>query len=527
MKGKVIRIIFCMLMIVVIGLPVTGLSTNNNISNTSSLNIDWEATYGSERIDWGNCIQQTTDGGYIISGTNFRNAWSLWYSYFYLIKIDANGNEEWNQIYGPYNSEHVAKSIQQTSDGGYIIAGYEGVTYQYDAVVQKTDSNGNILWSNTYGDVNAYDAGQCVQQTNDGGYIVTGTTSSFGSLSTDILLLKIDSNGNQEWIKTLGGTNQEFGYSVKQTSDGGFIVVGDTNSYGVNGDAYLVKTDNLGNELWSKTFGGNQSDCGYSVQQTADDGYVVCGFYKHDMFDSDVYLIKTDDLGNEEWSKTFGDGEFDEGQCVMQTSDGGYFITGVYTDTINLDTDAYLIKTDSSGNEQWSELFDKEDAEDAGYYGIETSDGGYIFTGYTGIYLDETYDVWVIKLEGSNQAPNSPSIDGEVNGKAGESYDYTFVATDPNGDDLYYYIEWGDDSFEDWIGPYESGEEVLVDHTWAEQGSYIIKAKVKDIYDAESDYTTLEVTMPVNQQYYGFPIIQKILELFPNAFPILQLLLTR
>jgi len=512
----------------VIVLPVTGNLIKNNTQNISRIDIDWEKTYGSDLIDWGNCIQQTSDGGYIISGTYNRNAWSLWYSHFYLIKIDSEGNEEWNKIYGLLNSEHVAKNIQQTTDGGYIIAGYQGVTYQYDAVVQKTDSTGNILWENTYGDANAYDTAQYVSQTSDGGYIVTGMTNSYGSLSSDILLLKIDSTGNQEWIKTLGGSDQDAGYCVRQTSDGGFIIVGETDSYGDNGDVFLVKTDNLGNEEWNQTFGGNEWDCGHSVQQTTDDGYILCGWYKNDMYDSDVYLIKTDDLGNEEWNKKFGDVEYDEGQCVMQTSDGGYFITGIYTDTVNLDTDVYLIKTDSSGIEEWSEIFDNGDTEDVGYFGIETSDGGFIATGYTGFYMEETLDVWVIKLKesGSNQAPNAPSINGEVNGEFGTEYNYTFSATDPDGDDLYYYIEWGDDNVEDWIGPYESDEELVLGHTWNEKGNYIIKAKVKDTFDVESNYTTLEISMPVNKPIIGdrFPIIQTILELFPNAFPILRYL---
>ena len=211
-------------------------------------------------IDWGDCIQQTSDGGYIISGTYGRNAWSLWFSYYYLVKIDASGNEEWNKVYGPYDAEYVAKSIQQTPDGGYIIAGYKGVTYMYDAVVQKTDSDGNIIWEKTFGDQYAYDTAYCVALTSDGGYIITGITNSYGAEAGGALLVKLDSDGNEDWITTLGGADSDSGYSVQQTPDGGYIIAGDSSSYSSSGDAYLVKTDADGNEEWHNVFGGDQWD---------------------------------------------------------------------------------------------------------------------------------------------------------------------------------------------------------------------------------------------------------------------------
>ena len=209
MKTKLVGIIVCMLIVVATVAPVAAIVNKNKNSNSNIHNIEWEATYGGDLIDWGNCIQQTTDGGYIISGTYFRNAWSLWCSYFYLLKIDAYGNEEWYKIYGEYDSEHVAKSVQQTNDGGYIIAGVQGVTHKYDAIVQKTDESGNLVWSSTYGDHEAFDIAQSAQQTSDGGYIVTGWTNSYEAMASDILLIKIDAEGNDEWIKTIGGDEDD------------------------------------------------------------------------------------------------------------------------------------------------------------------------------------------------------------------------------------------------------------------------------------------------------------------------------
>jgi len=526
MKNKQFCLIVLMLMIVATIIPLAGTAIKNNVPCMTKPGIQWEKTYGGELIDWGNCIQKTSDGGYIISGTNFRNAWSLWYSYFYLIKIDSNGNEEWHQIFGEYNSEHDIKSVQQTTDGGYILAGYQGVTFEYDAIVHKTDSEGNIVWSCTFGDPDKYDAARSVQQTSDGGYIVTGMTKSYGAVGTDALLIKLDSNGAEEWINTLGAAGQDAGYCVRQTSDGGFIVVGESDSFGnYSGDVYLVKTDSSGNEEWNQTYGDAQWDGGYCVDVTSDGGYIITGWHNNEDYNSDVFLIKTDSSGKEEWSQLYGGSDYDEGYSVQETSDGGYFITGLYTDPENYDPDVYLIKTDDSGNEEWSKKIDNGNTEDVGNYGIETSYNEYIVAGYTGFYIEEVMDVWVIKLGGSNHAPNAPTIDGPTSVKKGTEYNYTFQATDFDRDEIYYCIDWGETfSNEEWIGPFTSGDKINVSHSFIGKGTYTIKAKVKDSSDAESDWGTLEVNVPrATNTHYS--LIQLLLEKFPNAFPFLRYLL--
>lgn len=526
MKNKRIGIFVCILVILATIIPVTGTVIKNSIPCPPKLGLEWEKKYGGNLIDWGNCIQQTSDGGYIISGTYYRNAWSLWYSYFYLIKIDIEGNEEWSQTYGPYDSEHVGKCVQQTKDGGYVVAGFQGVTYKYDITVHKTDENGTLIWSQTFGDPDAYDIAQSIQQTSDGGYIVTGTTNSFGAELSDILLLKIDANGKQEWVITLGGFNQDSGNCIKETSDGGFVIVGETDSYGNNGDVYLVKTDNLGEEEWNKTFGGNGWDVGNSVQQTTDDGYIISGRYENEDGNVNVFLLKTDSSGNELWNKTFGGKDYDEGYCVQQTSDGGYFIVGFYTDPKYYDPDILLIKTDTSGNMVWKKVFDNNDAEDVGYYGIETSDGGFIVTGYTGFYLQEIIDVWVIKLGAENHAPNTPIISGLNSGKSGISYLYTFNSRDPDGDDIdEYIVNWGDGPDELVIGPFVSGEEKNLSHTWTSQGIFTVKVKAKDIYGYESDWAEFTVTMPRTKINTLLMWLYTFLQNHPNLFPILRLIL--
>jgi len=500
---KKISIIACMLVLCVTITIVTGTEIQNTEATPYQPPIEWSKTYGGDMIDWGNCIQQTSDGGYIISGTYGRNAWSLWFSYFYLLKIDASGNEVWNQVYGPYNGEHVCKSIQQTSDGGYIIAGYQGITYMYDIIVQKTDDLGNIIWSKTFGDPDSYDIGQSVQQTSDGGYIITGITNSYGAVSGDALVIKLDSSGNQQWIQTLGGTDSDAGYCIQQTADGGYIIAGETSSYSSSGDVYVAKTDSSGNEEWHQTFGGTEWDGAYCVQQTLDGGYVLSGWFGTQEWTTDIYLIKTDSAGNEEWSNCFGGTDYDEGYCVQQTFDGGYFITGYSTDTLNYDPEVYVIKTDSSGNEEWNHIFDNAGTEDYGYYGIETSDQGYIVTGSTGVYMEETVDVLVIKIQGTNQAPEEPQNpnpeDGSVDVDAQVNLSWT--CSDPDGNPMTYDIYFGTTSTPPLVADnladplYNPG--VLIENT-----TYYWKVKANDIYGASTEgplwmFTTKQEKVPL------------------------------
>jgi hypothetical protein len=521
---KIVGICIIMLVLSVTVFTVTGTKNNNGkVTPYQTLN-SWSKTYGGNMIDWGNCIQQTTDGGYIISGTYGRNVWSLWYCYFYLLKIDASGNEEWNKTQGTYDRENVAQSIRQTSDGGYIIAGYSGIPQNMDLYLEKTDSNGNIVWARTFGKPDyCFDLGRSVEQTSDNGYIITGETGSYGNESQNVWLIKTDENGNEQWNKTFGGYSYDGGNCVKITSDGGYIILGYTDSFSPDGttDVWLIKTDSSGNEEWNKTFGGSDVDEGRSIQNTLDNGYIITGYtYSYGVGGGDVWLIKTDMQGNEEWNKTFGGSDYDEGWCVQQTNDNGFFITGDYG-WGSQQPDIYTIKTDSNGNEEWNNTFDKNNAEDVGYYGIQTSDGGYIVSGYTGFFLEEVVDVWVIKFGGENQPPTAPTIDGTAHGKVGVKYTYKFTSTDPDGDDVYYNVSWGcccDDYCT--YGPFASGEEAIINHMWNEKGTFIIKAKAIDTYGAESDLTTLEVIMPKTISYKS--LFLKLLERFPNAFPILR-----
>ncbi len=313
--------------------------------------ITFNKTFGGSSHDYGYSVQETSEGGFIITGrTNSYGAESS--ADVWLIKTDQNGNEEWNKTFGGSSGE-IGYSVQETSDGGFIIAGY---TYSYEAGefdvwLIKTDTNGNEEWNKTFGG-SGNDYGRLVQETSDGGFIIIGFTTSYGAGSTDVWLIKTDQNGNEEWNKTFGGNSVDVGYSVQETSEGGCIITGWTYSYGTgDSDVWLIKTDQNGNEEWNKTFGGSDDDYGKSVQETSDGGFIIAGYtYSYGAEESDVLFIKTDQNGNEEWNKIFGGSGVDAGNSVQETSDGGFIITG-YTYSYGAgSTDVWLIKTDQNGD---------------------------------------------------------------------------------------------------------------------------------------------------------------------------------
>jgi hypothetical protein len=251
-------------------------------------------------------------------------------------------------------SDEMARFVQQTSDGGYIVVGETNSFGEFDLNIFliKTDAKGNVQWAKTY-EVRDFEYAYSVQQTSDGGYIVAGLTTHFrGNL--DILLIRTDANGNIIWAKTYEGTDYEYVNSVQQTSDGGYIVAGLTGSFGAGeGDIFLIKTDANGNIIWAKTYGGPDDDSAYSVQQTSDGGYIVAGWTNSfGAGEREIFLIKTDAKGNIQWAKTYGETDtIDRGAySVQQTSDGGYILASTTISFGAGERDIFLIKTDARGN---------------------------------------------------------------------------------------------------------------------------------------------------------------------------------
>jgi PKD repeat protein len=386
---------------------------------------EWNVTFGGSNIDVGYAARQTSDGGYIITG--YTRSYGAAGHNIWLIKTDSLGNELWNRTFGGGNDDE-GQSVQQTTDGGYIIAGWtkSSGAGMKDLWLIKTDSLGNEIWNRLFGGGND-DGATCVQQTTDGGYIITGYTSSFGTGSVDIWLIKTNSLGNQEWSKTVGGYSSDGAWSVQQTSDDGYIITGWTYSYGPGyvGNVWLVKTDSLGNQVWNKAFGGADVDRGYWVQQTTDGGYIITGYTSS--FGAgldDALLIKTDASGNEEWIHTFGGTGRDYGNSVQQTIDGGYIIAGYTLSYGAGNEDVWVIKTDSLGNELWDKTFGGIYS-DVGYSVQQTTDTGYIIAGHTLSYGAGVHDVWLIKIEGTGTPPLEVDAGGPYNGLVGDPIAFT------------------------------------------------------------------------------------------------------
>ena len=368
----------------------------------------FEKTFGGTDEDLGYSVQQTTDGGYIITGStcSFGNGdWDV-----YLIKTDSSGNELWYKTFGGTGREK-GYSVQQTTDGGYIITGSTNPTIfgEEDIYLIKTDGSGNELWNKTFGGASE-EIGYSVQQTNDGGYIVTGVTYYVGN-GYDIYLIKTDDSGNELWNKTFGGTQDDESYSVQQTTDGGYIVCGRTKSFG-NGysEIYLIKTDVNGDSLWTKVLGGVISERGYSVQQTNDGGYIIVGYsnsYGNGLL-HDCYLLKVDGNGDQQWDQVFTQSHESSGNSVQQTTDGGYIICGMKRSNTNGVPDVFLIKTDGNGIEQWNKTFGGNDG-DEGRSVQQTNDGGYIIVGWTESF-GNGYDVFLIKTDDSGNITSTFSI---------------------------------------------------------------------------------------------------------------------
>ncbi|KKG14682.1 hypothetical protein EO98_17395 [Methanosarcina sp. 2.H.T.1A.6] len=315
----------------------------------------WNRSFGGDDEDSSWCVEQTSDGGYIVAGITYSyGKGTKGYPDAWLIKVDNKGNLQWNKTFGgTYFDEGYF--TRQTSDGGYVLSGYTFPSGYAEPWLIRTDRNGNEMWNKvsdeiTHEDYLRYKA----ERTSDGGYIIGDTIvheigSYFASLLVDydIRITKYDVNGNQQWNSTFG-KNQSLETldpnSVKQTSEGGYVIASTTRSKESNSyDIWLIKTDESGQEQWNKTFGGTKDDVGISISVTSDNGYVVTGRYNDSLsfvIDGSAFILKTDSDGNQEWLKEFSNCTL---YSVQETSDGGYVAAGVKNDN------AWLVKLEGDG----------------------------------------------------------------------------------------------------------------------------------------------------------------------------------
>ncbi len=364
----------------------------------------WSRNFGGTFTDECNSIQQTSDGGYILAGYTYsfgQGGRDFWW-----VKTDTDGLAQSTHTFGGDHDDEC-RCIEQTSDGGFILTGYTypRVPGYNDLCVIKTDTSGSLIWSRILGG-NSYDEGQSIQQTLDGGYIVAGQTASFGAGDWDFWLVRMDSNGDSVWSHTFGGAYPDICYSVQQTTDSGYILAGYTQSHTGGQDFYMVKTDSLGDTQWARTYGGADWDRATSVQQTSDGGYVLGGWT--DSFgagNKDFWLVKTDSVGDTLWTRTLGGNSDDVCYSVRQSTDGGYILAG-YTFSFGVGiSDAWLVKVDASGDSIWSRTFGGSHSDMCNSV-RQTSDEGYILGGLTNSYgTASSGDFWMVKT-----GPEYPNV---------------------------------------------------------------------------------------------------------------------
>jgi hypothetical protein len=332
--------------------------------------ITFKKNIGGSGQNYGSQSKQTSDGGYITIGTISTKGAGQ--SDMYLFKTDKSGNLIWEKTFGDTNTD-FGSAVQPTSDGGYIVVGtrYRTTTGGgLDTYIVKTDANGNLSWERIMATTSG-GGGNSVTQTPDGGYAIIGD-ASLNSLYS-IYFIKLFANGTTAFTKTITEPSTAIGgQSIKNTSDGGFIICGSGNN-----SMYLLKIDANANVMWKKLITSNSGATGKDVAQTKDGGYVLIGNLTKDAAgNNDIFLVKTDATGNTSWTKSFGTTNYESGLSVAQTTDDGYILSGYAN--IGNNSFVQLIKTDNSGNQSWL----NNTHSGRGFYAQQTTDGGYILTGF-------------------------------------------------------------------------------------------------------------------------------------------------
>jgi len=339
----------------------------------------WWRTYGGEGYDAGRCVQQTSDGGYVITGTTLsygEGKADLW-----LIKTDTIGDTLWSKTHGRANTNDAGYFVRQTIDGGYIVAGRLS-----DSIwLLKTNNLGDTLWTKSFGSY----AGYCIQETNDGGYILTGREGDW--YNPRLFLLKTDSNGDSLWMQTylLDAWRFSIGYYVEQTEDAGFIVAGmlrDTLLDHQRTAFWLVKTDSVGDTLWTYTQGGDWEDLDIArcVRQMGDEGYIALGT---------IGLLRLNTQGDTLWLR-----DYRNGSSVDVTTDSGFILTGdaealqAVSELNTMPNPLWLNKTNNNGDSLWKQFYPGG----ASFYVEETLDKGFIVTGMSG---SNSGDIFLLKTD--------------------------------------------------------------------------------------------------------------------------------
>jgi hypothetical protein len=360
--------------------------------------ITFQRTYGGTEDDGGQAVVQTADGGYYVVGYTFSTGSGG--ADIFVIATDPSGEEHWTQTFGGAQDDY-GFGVAITANGDCLAAGYLVTQGNADVALHGNTFDGGQLLIKVLGG-SGDDMAYSIARNSDGGFIVAGATYSFGSGPPNVYVLRTDSLGDTLWTRTYGGAGEDYAFSARQTADSGFIICGTTYSYGAGqSDIYLIKTNAAGDTQWTRTFGGPQPEHGHSVRQTTDSGYIICGTtLSFGAGAADIWLIRTNANGETLWTRTFGGDTADLGHSVAQTSDGGFILCGQTASFGAGSFDAWLVKADSMGDTTWTRTFGGGE-EDVGYSVQPTTDGGFIMAGRTKSLGAGGADFYLVKTDAS------------------------------------------------------------------------------------------------------------------------------
>ncbi len=355
---------------------------------------------------------QAADGDFLVLGSTF--SFGSGDFDIYLLKLNSAGDTVWAKTFGGPATEY-GNDIKATHDGGYIIT---GSTKSYgagkkDIYLQKIDSLGNSLWMTTYGGIED-DEGWSVQAASDGGFIICGTTYSFGAGYGDLYLIKTNANGDTAWTRTFGSVGGESGAGVCEIPGDGYFAIGSTGSFGEGySSIYAVRVGAAGDSLWAAIYGGSKADFGRALALTLDNGFVIAGSTNsYGAGYSDAYLIKINANGLVEWEKTYGSTRDDNAFSICAARDGGYMLAGTTESFGAAMIDVYVVKTDLLGNLIWNHNYGG-DKSDYGRMIIQTQSRDYMVFGYSYSFSSSGSDIYVAKIKG-DATPVAEPRDGNI-----------------------------------------------------------------------------------------------------------------
>jgi len=392
--------------VIQVSLIIVGIAATS-MSSSQPPEVDWERTFSGDSTDIAYSVQHTADGGYIYAGQT-QSFGALGMDAL-VVKTDSLGYVDWYHLYGGTGTDK-AYTIMQTVSGSYIIVGFTTSSGAggSDMYLAKLDSQGDTLWTRTYGGVDV-DRAHTALLTDDGGYILGGFTRASGGVD-GIYLVKTDGQGDTLWTRVYVGCHDVNIWNIQRTNDGGYVMAGDVELNGSSQyDYFLAKTNETGDTLWTRSFGGWDNDFGSSVQQSLDGGYIVAGWtLSFGAGSGDIYVVKTDSLGDTLWTRTYGGIYAESATDIQNTRDGGYVIAGNSTSFGTFYSDLYLVKIDANGDTIWTLVYGGDDIECV-YSLDQTIDGGYIIAGYTGNW-GSLSDCWLVKTGPDTSSTHAPAI---------------------------------------------------------------------------------------------------------------------